>query len=237
MLIGVTISGADEEVDPNDLIKLSLQFPFVEWGILWSATRKGSARYPTENWMWQLARSVGRRPVRCAAHFCGLNARELRAGNDAWLLDMSPIFRRVQINGWEPMMHEPEHNDPLFDATGRHPDLEFVLQVRDVGHVHAAWMDAHTIKGYGGPKASLLFDPSGGRGVAPTEWPHAPSGIRMGFAGGITPESIESVVHALRMRPPFWLDMESGVRTDDRFDLEKVRAVLAAVAPHVVEMR
>lgn len=31
-------------------------------------------------------------------------------------------------------------------------------------------------------------------------------------------------------RGPFWIDMETGVRTDNRFDLRKVRRVLEQVA-------
>ena len=30
----VTMTGADESVDPKALIELSKEFPFVEWGIL-----------------------------------------------------------------------------------------------------------------------------------------------------------------------------------------------------------
>jgi hypothetical protein len=34
---------------------------------------------------------------------------------------------------------------------------------------------------------------------------------------------------------PFWIDMESGVRTDDRFDLTKVTRVLERTAPYVYQ--
>jgi phosphoribosylanthranilate isomerase len=84
------------------------------------------------------------------------------------------------------------------------------------------------------PNASLLFDPSGGRGIEPFSWPVPPLGARMGYAGGIGPDNLLDVLRAIGpVESPFWIDMESGVRTDDRFDLAKARAVLETAAPFV----
>jgi phosphoribosylanthranilate isomerase len=53
----------------------------------------------------------------------------------------------------------------------------------------------------------------------------------MGFAGGLGPDNIAELARYVTESMgdsdgPTWLDMESGVRTDDRLDLAKVRAVL-----------
>lgn len=74
---------------------------------------------------------------------------------------------------------------------------------------------------------SLLFDPSGGRGIGGHAWPSPPPATRMGYAGGIGPDNIEQVLDQVAPLGAAWIDMESGVRTDDRFDLDKVREVLA----------
>ncbi|MGY4224421.1 phosphoribosylanthranilate isomerase [Bradyrhizobium sp. USDA 4503] len=76
-----------------------------------------------------------------------------------------------------------------------------------------------------------LFDRSGGAGVAPTAWPMHPGGDRLvGYAGGISPDNIGGVMSVLEQMPGrYWIDIESGVRTDDRFDIEKCRAVCEAV--------
>ncbi|MBR0879526.1 hypothetical protein [Bradyrhizobium liaoningense] len=58
-----------------------------------------------------------------------------------------------------------------------------------------------------------------------------PGGDRLvGYAGGISPENIHGVMSVLEQTTGrYWIDMESGVRTDDRFDIEKCRAVCEAV--------
>ena len=76
-----------------------------------------------------------------------------------------------------------------------------------------------------------LWDRSGGRGIAAIgEWPTTPAGLRMGYAGGLGPSNIAEAVRRVREigGTVTWLDTESGVRTNDRFDLEKVEAMIAA---------
>jgi phosphoribosylanthranilate isomerase len=74
-----------------------------------------------------------------------------------------------------------------------------------------------------------LFDASSGRGIAPAAWPAHP-GRRVGYAGGIKPDNVLDVIRAgVGAAGPYWIDMESGVRTDDRFDLTKCRQVCEAV--------
>ena len=47
MLTTVTITGADDRVDPWELARLSEEFPHVEWGVLISTGRAGTPRYPS----------------------------------------------------------------------------------------------------------------------------------------------------------------------------------------------
>ena len=51
----VTLTGADESVEPMDLALLSDKYTFVEWGILFSQTRQGiEPRYPSYEWIEKL---------------------------------------------------------------------------------------------------------------------------------------------------------------------------------------
>ena len=52
--IRCTITGADDLVDPDDLVVLSREYPFVEWAILISASRAGTPRYPSSAWLERL---------------------------------------------------------------------------------------------------------------------------------------------------------------------------------------
>ncbi len=212
----VTITGADDAVEPEELAKLSQEFPFVEWGLLCSRSREGTPRYPSQPWKSAFFGTALLYKLRVAAHFCGPLARETMTGEARPAVH--PWVQRVQINGFA-----------VDKAAGMPPDprCEFILQVRAEEDLQGA---ANYILACPSLRASILFDPSGGRGIEPFRWPCSPSGVRMGYAGGITPDNVLDVLRAIGPVEPTWIDMESGVRTDDRFDLGKVRRVLEQVA-------
>jgi len=84
----------------------------------------------------------------------------------------------------------------------------------------------------------ILFDASGGRGEVNTTWPE-PIGNFCGYAGGFNPENVEERVRDLAEFLPenqiIWIDMESGVRTEDIFDLDKAESVIRSVERAVPE--
>lgn len=51
MLERVTITGADDSTDISQLVELSQEFPFVEWGILVSRRSEGGPRFPSREWI------------------------------------------------------------------------------------------------------------------------------------------------------------------------------------------
>lgn len=229
LLIRVTITGADDQVDPRALVELSARFPFVEWGILLSTSRAGQPRYPTEEWIWSLARATGRRPVHLAAHFCGACARETLSGARNWSLEVPLSVDRIQLNGYEELT--PAFCGMVSSATCD-AGPEYILQARTSSGLETAMRDRRRIR-----RGSILIDPSGGRGLdAHALWAAVERGEEwIGFAGGITPANVVEAISFLdeRRSGPFWIDMESGVRVDDRFDLGLVNQVLEAAEPFV----
>lgn len=227
-LTRVTITGADDDVDPKDLVALSAEFAFVEWGILRSWKRAGTPRYPTDRWRSEL-RIHHRQGMRFAAHLCGEMSREALGGTNTWagegsLLDCPIQYQRVQLNGFSAYVL------PTL-RVARYRALEFILQCSDAEAVQRA--ARLSVGRY--TNVSALFDPSGGKGVSPGVWPaFLPNAIGVGFAGGISQDNIVKAIERLRIREaPFWIDLETGARTDDRFDLAKVRSVLELAAPFV----
>ena len=73
-------------------------------------------------------------------------------------------------------------------------------------------------------------DGSGGRGVTCSRW-MAPETPVFGYAGGIGPENVVETVRAISAvcENDFWIDMETGIRTGDRFDPDKCRKVCEAL--------
>lgn len=227
--IAVTITGADDLVSIGDLFFFADRFPFVEWGILISPKRQGTARYPSFHWLNALhdAWRARGKTDRFAAHFCGAATRDTIAGYathlDAPYMEM---FRRVQLNGYEPSSLAALLLGDF--AKERDRWVEFILQARDESVLQKLALDAHDIG-----RASVLFDGSGGRGFSPEKWPSEPLSfnVPMGFAGGITPVNVRDVLAVVGGFKGMWIDMESGVRNAaDQFDLVRVGEVLKAVA-------
>lgn len=213
----VTITGADDAVDPRELRKLSDAYPFVEWALLWSKKRAGGPRYPSEAGFKNACNTLYDK--RLAAHLCGSYARLVMERCDLEMV-MPPFAGRVQLNGYEP--------NPTALARFEHVQLwkrcAFILQARSPDGFFACARDARLCG------ASVLYDPSGGRGQA-APWPAAPPGVRFGYAGGINAENVVMALNEADDRGASWIDMESGVRDEqDRFDLERVREVLARAA-------
>jgi hypothetical protein len=205
----ITFTGADDWTALEGMHDLSRKYP-IEWGILFSRSRQGKEpRYPGGDAQSRFLHSN----LRMSAHLCGEYSRKIMAGED--IVGMIPVdlgyFNRIQIN----------HADPI------------PLRVQEFGNSWGPRCIAQTRSDYWPPWRSIdwLFDRSGGRGEAPTAWPAHPRDNRMvGYAGGISPETIRGVMSVLEhIGGRYWIDMETGVRTGDRFDLEKCRQVCEAV--------
>lgn len=219
----VTITGADDDVDPAALEDLSREFPFVEWGILRSTKREGTPRYPSRKWVRAVLRLADIN--RISLHLCGEDARQAQRGI---FNSVVQLFNRIQINGYKLA------DGPIGLKQGASQlahGVTLILPFNDEANAVSVATDAATI-----PGAEILFDPSGGRGVEPFRWATAPArvrgvvDVRMGYAGGIGPDNVVDVLRNIGPVLPTWIDMESGVRTDDKFDLAKVRRVLEQVA-------
>lgn len=219
MLTRVTITGADDRTDPNELVLLSREFPFVEWGILHSAKRLGTPRYPAMRWMDSFSAAIEGKNVSVSLHLCGERSRLAMTGQT---LVMPIKAKRIQLNGWRP----GADTEALRYWSVCH-EVEFILQVGSEDQLADAAREAEEIG-----QASLLFDPSGGRGIAAFRYPRAPIGVRLGYAGGLGPNNVLDEIELIGpVLHRYWIDMESGVRTnDDVLDLMEVRCVLRSVA-------
>lgn len=239
----VTLSGADDDVDVRALVQLSEEFPFVEWGVLYSAKREGTPRYPSTVWRdqlricfhtadWIKRKARGVPPI--SIHLCGEAARDTMLGEAHFLLKVLHDEPRVQINGWAPSSTPARYTHARLLELARCFPVDFILQLRDASELGLA---GPTLSALG---AAVLFDGSGGRGQAPAAWPAAPSGVHVGYAGGIKPSNVETVLEDIAQSrvnhpSPWWIDMESGVRdSNDRFDLGLVRQVLEICAKRIV---
>lgn len=210
----VTLTGADDRTDPAELLNLSARYPGTEFGILLSAQRAGTARYPNPAWIDR----IRGRGLRLAAHVCGALAHEIVSSGRSLIDPHLHGFSRIQINTARPVDIDLllGWRDRVSGFT-REP-LEVILQCRESFPQE--------------DRISWLFDRSGGRGDRPEFWPEPPGSatIRHGYAGGIGPETLVETLRAIPAQGGFWIDMESRIRdTDDRFSPDLCRQVLETV--------
>lgn len=98
MIKTITVTGADDSVkDLNELVRMSEKFPKIEWGILLSKNNVGSPRFPSSEWIFDLA------------YFYH---------NNPWLLSQLPLIRKVcgPNKIWiDAETHLRSDNDRVFD--------------------------------------------------------------------------------------------------------------------------
>ncbi len=222
----VAITGADDGVTVDQLNSLASEFPFVEWALLFMPERMGQNRFPSAEWLADF--NANYKGAHKAMHLCG-SAFLRFVENDPAILETIKGFKRIQLN--LEFGNAGDGCDPqkLMTQIKAHPEHEFVIQYTDKRKNLLPELAKI-------PNHALLFDGSAGAGVLPGSWPAPLSGHFCGYAGGLKPDNIlENIDKISKAAGNYetWIDMESGVRTDDKFDLQKVRKVLDITARFV----
>lgn len=205
----ITFTGADDQTDHQDLLDLSEEYP-VEFAILFSETKRGQPRYPTQKWI----NSLEGLDLSLAAHICGSWAHQIVHTGQSAIDDRLGMFDRVQINTADPLDIDLlcSWKSRIEDMFGR--EFRIILQTRD--------------KFPEDDRLEWLFDASGGRGIFPDSWPKPPQKetVRLGYAGGLGPDNVLDAVKAINLDFGYWIDMETRIRNaSDQFDLGLCRDV------------
>ena len=243
--VGVTITGADDKVDPELLDEIAREYSdklHVEWGILFSKSREGQPRYPTAQWRERFYWATLERGnyYSIAAHLCGKSVDTFLASYDFFENEVTMGFNAIQFNKLT-----LENRSQIFQfAEMRGENHDIILQYNSNTDIllNGFYEDEvpHAIK--------ILHDASGGNGKSYLEtggWPDAPepfaSRLAVGYAGGINPENVEQTLTELLKKHKdhkdgfFWIDLESGARTEDEFDVGKVFDILDKAAKVIGE--
>ena len=223
-----TITGADDRTLPHEMAEMTEKYPFVEWGILIYPKKMGTPRYPLLQSIDEFVAVRQECPVHLAAHLCGTAVDQFLTGNPVSRTMLAP-FDRIQVNVDPTMMAVNRMGMVLRYAIRRYSDNKPIITQHNAAtagfYRHIADLDTHAI----------LFDASRGNGVRPSHWPDPFPNKRCGYAGGLNPDTIEEDMAAIDRAAgsaTVWIDLETGVRTNDELDMEKVETVLAAASKY-----
>ena len=215
----ITFTGVDERTDIEELVKIQKEFPIAEFGVLLSTNwRKNGNRYMNP----KLFERFHGKGLNLSCHACGRIARE--AINNDWsgiasvLGPHRDLFKRCQLNISSSL---PNEKTGYFWVPSWLEEV--IIQQKDPEQLDL-------FKAIGDKnKITVLLDASGGNGIDTGVYPFCFNETKIGYAGGINIDNVGIKFKTLlesNISYKFWIDMESGVRTDDWFDTDKVWQVL-----------
>ncbi len=227
----VSLTGVDDKTNIDDLVTLSEQFSFVEWAMLYVPHNEGAPRNPTAIWRNKLISAQPKGYL--ATHLCGdLAFRQLF--DDELPADIR-LVNRIQLN--INARYETFNTDEVLEVYRRSlllgPDI--ILQHNQTTAAPVQ-LFLSELKDYQRDKIHILFDESRGTGTVPDSWSLPPEleGAFYGFAGGINPDNVISTLEQVKLLgTDYWIDMESGIREDNQFSIEKARRVLQATEQYL----
>jgi len=220
----VTFTGADDGSKHKELYEISRDYPFVEWGILFSESQEGHKRFPSIKWILDLIEQANVE-MKLSAHLCGKWLRRLLVGyfeipeqhNDAL-----KAFARMQLNFHADLLIT---NNFSMSSILRAMNKEFIFQID--GRNQNIYQCAKDL----GVKAFPFFDLSHGAGRLPENWESPLDEIYCGYAGGLGPTNLDEQLNIIEDKVgdrEIWIDMETNVRSGP-FDLLDMRKVMNAI--------
>lgn len=242
MLNKVTITGADNGTNPQEMAEISEDFPFVEWGILVMPNKKHDLpdRFPSKAWINENLRKAwfNCKSLRLSAHLCKDYARQICDGKWDFLDDhllLWTMVDRIQINLRKIVEVTPSliHGVRLTLYHGIHNfnkrQTPVILQTTSFTN------DLLLQENFRFNCIQALFDVSAGNGILPENWPSNDVNFYTGYAGGLTPENLQENLEKMNAvaTKPYWIDVESGVRTGCCLDMHKVRAFLEIAEKYI----
>ena len=149
--------------------------------------------------------------------------------NNKTVLDLMHGYDRIQLNL------------KFGDVEGKYDPAELVARVRENPQHQFILQYTHDKQGLlplfrDVPNHAVLFDESAGRGISPDSWDAPLNGHFCGYAGGMNPDNVKENLEMIKQVADghlTWIDMETGIRTDDHFDMSKAERVLSIAKDYI----
>lgn len=228
----LSITGADNLVPTQKLKEMVDQFPQLELAILYFPEKENQERNPGIEWRNDFFSIIPKENT--AIHLCGQEVFETILSNT---FESSQLFSelkktaRIQINiNARKNIFSIEDIQKIYTILLKN-DFELILQYHERSK---EWILPY-IQGKHLNNVNILLDASLGKGIAPEKFllpiELQSLGYPIGFAGGLNPDNINIIHKQVKLfnLPQYWLDLESGCRTHNEFDLQKAQQLCESV--------
>ena len=216
MIKRVTFSGIDAWTKAQDILAIYEKYPFTEFAYLYTESKKAGNRYPQP----VILKAFKKARIPMAVHICGKAAHEVMKTGD-W----SPVY--ASIGQYMDMFERIQINIPKTSHFSR--NVVFPEGKKIIIQIHPGTEEMFECYKTN-PSVQGFQDGSGGHGITASEW-MPPETEFFGYAGGIGPENVVETIRKISSvcRTDFWIDMETGIRTNDKFDVKKCEQVCKAI--------
>ena len=169
-----------------------------------------------------------------SAHFCGWWAKQVLEEKNYSLVDnLHQDFKRVQLN--YNFRNSANHNlIPLLNYANENPNRAIILQYnKSNAEILGNFVNNNQLP----HNIHFLYDSSGGRGTEIERIDITIGHQYTGYAGGLNPDNVERICQMIVddfEQVDTWIDLETGARTNDEFDLDKVRDITLKTSKFII---
>lgn len=225
----ICLTGLDEYTDLNKVLTIVKRYPNVIFGVLFSYKNK-ETRYPSPEYIKSIIKLMNDNNIQknFAIHLCGKETiNDFIYSVDSVCKDLTNHFKIIQLNFRSNLY---DIND-IVNCFKNNSDKTIITQYNVVNK--SLYADINAIEHL--PNHRLLIDYSGGRGIykSPVESLSNTPFIdtnEFGLVGGIGADNIEEVVKDIQKfesDKSVWIDAESKLRVDDKFNLNICYEILS----------
>lgn len=223
----ISFVGVDEQTNLEDILKMESAVP-CEFSVLFSDSKSvgNYTRYPSYKFCKEFLEWGTAKDVYTSLHLCGsVIERYLKQDKD--VIDLCRDAYRIQLNINISKFPDYEKlSDEIISVASQHNHKLILQQNKTKEKFMGCFLGKSKIPVY------KLHDSSGGFGREITQV--SPPDGRSGYAGGIKPENVAKIVNLIENNNPdnkeYYIDMESGVRTNNIFSVDKCQQVIANLA-------
>lgn len=251
----IGLCGLDDFTDLN-LLDAGAVPSWIEFGFLFYPEREGKARYASWKWLTEQFVPRFRHTHRFAAHFCSTRCEEVLTNkvDEEFMEQIYALgFRRIQLNATKmngfdsSTLIEMNAFLNLLHVATAYPHFEFIIQMNEeTKPIWEPFLQQKKQQQTVPNNIVVLMDASVGTGrVIQSFTPlweendnnnnEQKSNIKYGYAGGINPENIETIIARViascnnrKTKRFIWLDMESGIRnqSNDMVEVGKIIKII-----------